>query len=209
VVCVYGINVGAGVESPDRLPRVSVGGSNGLEGVFPGAMIVAHYGSGFDAPPRRARAPEPLRVCGRSARARAAMDRLRPARSCPPSITSPAWRPTAPGPTATTARRRISRHCARGWTASDRSAASWCSTSNPDARDFLSESAPLRESCSSSPMCTSRSIPNGAWARRGARHDHRLVGVDEINAATQYLADLVRCSNFPARSSCLHQFTRS
>ena len=49
IVCVYGINVGVGDNRLIGCRDVSVGGSNGLDGVLPGALIVAHYGSGFDS----------------------------------------------------------------------------------------------------------------------------------------------------------------
>ena len=95
----------------------------------------------------------------------------------------------------------------RGWMASGRWAASWSSTSSRAAATSC-RSCGATKVCWSNQTCTWPSIPNGAWAPTRCRAPSSdQSGVDELNAATQYLADLVRVRQLPRKVVVLHQFT--
>jgi hypothetical protein len=206
VVCVYGINVGIGSNSLIGCRDVSVGGSNGLEGVMPGAMIVAHYGSGFDPRLGVLGTHEPF--ASASAVRERALQWTRfglpvvPAFNYIASIATNGAGPdgdySTPSDLATL----------RSWLDGIRSVGGIMVLDiQPGRTDFLSE---LRryESLLLEPDVHVALDPE--WRMGPGEVPGTIigsVGVDEINATTQYLADLVRVHQLPRKIVVLHQFT--
>ena len=206
LVCVYGINIGVGTNSLIGCRDVSVGGANGLAGVVPGGLIVAHYGSGFDAG---------LGVLGTQApfdaaalvRARAlqwtrfglpvvpAFDYIA---SVATSGAGPDGDYSSPSDLTTL----------RAWLDGIRSVGGIMILDiQPGRSDFVSE---LRryESLLLEPDVHVALDPE--WRMGPDEVPGTLigsVGVDELNAATQYVADLVRVHQLPRKVVVIHQFT--
>ena len=206
VVCVYGINVGAGSNRLIGCRDVSVGGSNGLEGVFPGAMVVAHYGSGFDARLGVLGTQEPF-ASAAAVRERALQWTrfglpVVPAFNYIASIATNGAGPdgdySTPSDLATL----------RAWLDGIRSVGGIMVIDiQPGRSDFLSE---LRryESLLLEPDVHVALDPE--WRMGPGEVPGTIigsVGVDETNATTQYLADLVRVHQLPRKIVVLHQFT--
>jgi hypothetical protein len=206
VVCVYGINVGAGSNHLIGCRDVSVGGSNGLGGVFPGAMIVAHYGSGFDSRLGVLGTQAPFESAA-AVRARALQWTrfgmpVVPAFNYIASIATNGAGPdgdySTPSDLATL----------RSWLDGIRSVGGIMVIDiQPGRSDFLSE---LRryEKLLLEPDVHVALDPE--WRMGPGEVPGTIigsVGVDEINATTQYLADLVRVHQLPRKIVVLHQFT--
>jgi hypothetical protein len=206
VVCVYGINVGAGSNSLIGCRDVSVGGSNGLAGVLPGALIVAHYGSGFDnrlgvlgtqapfdsAAAVRARA---LQWTGFGLPVVPAFNYIASLATAGAGADGDYSTPSDPA-------------TLRAWLDGIRSVGGIMLLDiQPGRSDFVSE---LRryESLLLEPDVHVALDPE--WRMGPTEVPGTIigsVGVDEVNAATQYVADLVRVHQLPRKVVLLHQFT--
>ena len=206
IVCVYGINVGAGSNRLIGCHDVSVGGTNGLEGVLPGALIVAHYGSGLDPRLGVLGTQSPLGAAA-AVRARAMQWTgfglpVVPAFNYIASVATNGPGPdgdySSPSDLATL----------RSWLDGIRSVGGIMVLDiQPGRSDFVTE---LRryESLLLEPDVNVALDPE--WRMGPTEVPGTVigsVGVDELNAATQYLADLVRVHNLPRKVVVLHQFT--
>jgi hypothetical protein len=206
IVCVYGINVGAGGNSLIGCRDVSVGGSNGLEGVLPGALLVAHYGSGFDArlgvlgtqPPFEAAAAVRQRALQWTRFGLPVVPAFNYIASVATAGAGPDGDYSTPSDLATL----------RAWLDGIRSVGGVMVIDiQPGRTDFLTE---LRryESLLLEPDVHVALDPE--WRMGPGEVPGTIigsVGVDELNATTQYLADLVRAHNLPRKVVVVHQFT--
>ena len=206
VVCAYGINVGAGSNALIGCRDVSVGGANGLEGVLPGAMLVAHYGSGFDARLGVLGTQPPLEAAAAvRARARQWTQFGTPVVPAFNYITSIAT--GAPGPDGDYST-PSDLSVLRSWLEGIRSVGGIMVLDiQPGRTDFLTE---LRryESLLLEPDVHVALDPE--WRMGPGEVPGTIigsVGVDELNATTQYLADLVRVHQLPRKVVVIHQFT--
>jgi len=206
MVCVYGINVGAGSNSLIGCRNVSVGGANGLEGVLPGALIVADYGSGIDSRLGVLGTRTPLDAAAAVlARAGAWTQFGKPVVPAFNYIASVAT--SGPGPDGDYSS-PSDLATLRTWLDGIRSVGGIMVLDiQPGRSDFLSE---LRryESLLLEPDVSVALDPE--WRMGPGEVPGTIigsVGVDELNAATQYLADLVRVHQLPRKVVVLHQFT--
>jgi hypothetical protein len=206
VVCVYGINVGAGSNSLIGCRDVSVGGANGLEGVLPGALIVADYGSGIDARLGVLGTRSPFDAAA-AVRARAS-EWTRFGKPVVPAFNYIASVATnGPGPDGDYSS-PSDLATLRSWLDGIRSVGGIMVLDiQPGRSDFVSE---LRryESLLLEPDVSVALDPE--WRMGPGEVPGTIigsVGVDELNAATQYLADLVRVHQLPRKVVVLHQFT--
>jgi hypothetical protein len=206
IVCVYGINVGAGDNSLIGCRDVSVGGSNGLEGVLPGALLVAHYGSGFDArlgvlgtqPPAEAAAAVRARALQWTRFGMPVVPAFNYITSIATSGPGPDGDYSTPSELATL----------RSWLEGIRTVGGVLVLDiQPGRTDFLTE---LRryESILLEPDVHVALDPE--WRMGPGEVPGTIigsVGVDELNATTQYVADLVRNHGLPRKVVVVHQFT--